>query len=539
MAIQPTRDAEAALARLNSAAQVAHVSHLLYSDLFLLCFLVTSCWLHHPRPVPQPHRRRLRRDPRPAGAAHRPVLRRGARPRAGRLAPDRRRRPRPPASPPPPSRHRCRTTTACAPTACPPRSCRASATSSAPTPTSASTSPAPSTPCGRATAPRSRPKTRTDPRLLSRRSAAQAGRTLWLRQKRFCGSHSRLTAARRAIVVGRVHPRDQSRIRRRREVAVERLPRAPRSRPTRPGSAAGSRRRRAPGCRRRRPSRTTSRRGRGRPWRPAARRRTRRRASAGRAPTPGSPRGTTTSRSIASSVSSRSSVLPPTKPGIGCSGSAGGHLQQDVGIRPHPERRSRSRRRSASSGASAARAADSSSPIQHAAIVAPAGALGSIARHVHEGDGELARGVAQRVAQSPQDRAASRRSTPSVANTTAGSSWARKSKRVTTPKLPPPPRSAHSSSGCDASVTSRTSPPRRDELRADELIGRETPRAHHPADAAAEGQTADADRRRVARADAEAVLGERARDARPTSPRRRRARACRRPRRRRARRGRA
>ena len=43
-----------------------------------------------------------------------------------------------------------------------PRSCRDSATSSAPTPTSASTSPAPSTRCGRATAPRSRPKTRTD-----------------------------------------------------------------------------------------------------------------------------------------------------------------------------------------------------------------------------------------------------------------------------------------------------------------------------------------------------------------------------------------
>ena len=120
--------------------------------------------LHHPRPVPQPHRRRLRRDPRPAGAAHRAVLRRGARPRAGRVAPDRRRRPRPPASPPPRSRPRCRTTTACAPTGSPPRWCRDSATSSAPTPTSASTSPAPSTRCGRATAPRSRPKTRTDAR---------------------------------------------------------------------------------------------------------------------------------------------------------------------------------------------------------------------------------------------------------------------------------------------------------------------------------------------------------------------------------------
>ena len=53
------------------------------------------------------------------------------------------------------------------------------------------------------------------------------------------------------------------------------------------------------------------------------------------------------------------------------------------------------------------------------------------------------------------------------------------------------------------------------ELRADELIGGEPPRAHHPADAAAEREAADADRGGVARADTEVVLGE---DARHVTP---------------------
>ena len=56
---------------------------------------------------------------------------------------------------------------------------------------------------------------------------------------------------------------------------------------------------------------------------------------------------------------------------------------------------------------------------------------------------------------------------------------------------------------------------RRDELRADELVGRESPRAHHPADAAAEGEPADAHRRRVAGAHAQPAVGEGARDAPP------------------------
>ena len=99
-----------------------------------------------------------RRTPQtPASSrCHRAVLRRCRRPHAGSLAPRGRDGRAAPASRRPRSRRRSPTTTACAPTACPPRSCRASATSSARTPTSASTRTAPSTPCGRATAPRSR-----------------------------------------------------------------------------------------------------------------------------------------------------------------------------------------------------------------------------------------------------------------------------------------------------------------------------------------------------------------------------------------------
>ena len=128
--------------------------------------------VHHPRPLPQPHHRGVRGRPRARRARRRPVLRgcRGAARRrrwrrvvaigrAGRH-PDARvlvvaRLLRRPARGPPAR----------------PRSCRASATSSARTPTSASTRPAPSTPCGRATAARSR---RRPPRT-SRRDASERG----------------------------------------------------------------------------------------------------------------------------------------------------------------------------------------------------------------------------------------------------------------------------------------------------------------------------------------------------------------------------
>ncbi len=69
------------------------------------------------------------------------------------------------------------------------------------------------------------------------------------------------------------------------------------------------------------------------------------------------------------------------------------------------------------------------------------------------------RGASRRVSRRARRTGRESPVTPRVAHTTAGSSCARKSKRVTTPKLPPPPRSAQSRSGCDASDTSRTSPP--------------------------------------------------------------------------------
>ena len=118
--------------------------------------------LHHPRPVPQPHHRGVRRDPDLPVLLTAPYFVEALGRAQAAWRRDRRRSPRAPASRPPRSRRRWRTTTASAPSGSPPRSCRGSATSSARTPTSASTSPAPSTRCGRATAPRSKPKTPTD-----------------------------------------------------------------------------------------------------------------------------------------------------------------------------------------------------------------------------------------------------------------------------------------------------------------------------------------------------------------------------------------
>src|SRR4051794_28629967 len=54
-----------------------------------------------------------------------------------------------------------------------------------------------------------------------------------------------------------------------------------------------------------------------------------------------------------------------------------------------------------------------------------------------------------------------------------------------------------------------------DHLRADELIGGETPGAHHPADAAPEGEPAHTDRLRVTGAHSEPVLCERRGDVSP------------------------
>ena len=115
-----------------------------------------------------------------------------------------------------------------------------------------------------------------------------------------------------------------------------------------------------------------------------------------------------TSRSIASSVELAQQRVAADEAGHRLLGIGRRHLHQDVGIRPHRQLRSRVTPSSASSGASAARAADSSSPIQHAVIDAPAGALGSIAGTSMKVTVSVARRIAESVAQSRGGRGGNR-----------------------------------------------------------------------------------------------------------------------------------
>ena len=71
--------------------------------------------------------------------------------------------------------------------------------------------------------------------------------------------------------------------------------------------------------------------------------------------------------------------------------------------------------------------------------------------------------------------------------------WARKSKLTTTPKLPPPPRSAQKRSGCSCLRRGQQLAIGGDDPCADQVVDREAVPAHHPADTAAQGETADAD----------------------------------------------
>ena len=80
-----------------------------------------------------------------------------------------------------------------------------------------------------------------------------------------------------------------------------------------------------------------------------------------------------------------------------------------------------------------------------------------------------------------------------------GTAW--NTKRVTTPKLPPPPRSAQNTSGWCVGVDREHLARRGDELDLAERIDGEALLAHEPADAAAECEAADAHVAGVARAD--------------------------------------
>ena len=64
-------------------------------------------------------------------------------------------------------------------------------------------------------------------------------------------------------------------------------------------------------------------------------------------------------------------------------------------------------------------------------------------------------------------------------------------KELTTPKFPPPPRSAQNRSGCRSADTRMMSPSRGDHLSLDEVVDGEPVLAHEPADAAAQAEAAD------------------------------------------------
>ena len=81
----------------------------------------------------------------------------------------------------------------------------------------------------------------------------------------------------------------------------------------------------------------------------------------------------------------------------------------------------------------------------------------------------------------------------------------RNSNDVTTPKFPPPPRSAQKRSSFSASLADERPPVGGDDLGRDEVVAREADAARQVADAAAEREPADAGRRDDAAGRREAV----------------------------------
>ena len=94
----------------------------------------------------------------------------------------------------------------------------------------------------------------------------------------------------------------------------------------------------------------------------------------------------------------------------------------------------------------------------------------------------------------------------SIPPTIAGSSWSRYWKRVTTPKLPPPPRIAQNRSGSISASTRQTCAVGGDDLGGEQVVDRQAVLAHEVADAAAERDPADARPSRCRRSRCQAVL---------------------------------
>ena len=100
----------------------------------------------------------------------------------------------------------------------------------------------------------------------------------------------------------------------------------------------------------------------------------------------------------------------------------------------------------------------------------------------------------------------------SIPPTVVGTSWSAYWNRVTTPKLPPPPRIAQNRSGCESASTWRSLAVGRDDLRREQRVDRQAELAHEIADPATHRDPADADGPGVAEPDGQAVLAERRRD---------------------------
>ena len=93
---------------------------------------------------------------------------------------------------------------------------------------------------------------------------------------------------------------------------------------------------------------------------------------------------------------------------------------------------------------------------------------------------------------------------PRICSTGCSRSW----NRVTTPKLPPPPRIAQKSSGWSVGVDAQQLPVRRHDVRGEQRVDGHAEGAHEEADAAAERDPAEADRAGVAEPGRETVLAD-------------------------------
>ena len=93
----------------------------------------------------------------------------------------------------------------------------------------------------------------------------------------------------------------------------------------------------------------------------------------------------------------------------------------------------------------------------------------------------------------------------SIPPTIVPTGWSRYRNRVTTPKLPPPPRIAQNRSGSWSASTRRICAVGGDDLRGEQRVDGQAELAHEIADAAAERDPADPDRAGVAEPDRQAV----------------------------------